>query len=261
MQTALNTLAFLWYGSVAALVGVGWLAREQRYLIPESGIGYWLGILGGSMMLLMLVYPMRKKRPNWRLVGSVKFWFRLHMFFGIFGPVLVVFHSGYQLGSLNSRVALFSMLIVAASGLVGRYFYRHIHHGLYGSKIRFEELYQKDDSWDKMLTASRNPDPELVEKFNRLESKLTNRHTGEHRSLWFYQSTKWKLNRLRKKLCRLLDNREEKHRVIQRIDGLHSICRLGTNEVLFSYWHVLHFPLFILLVISGLIHVAVVHFY
>lgn len=261
MQTVLNTLTFFWYGSVSVLIGAGWLTRDQRYLVAESGIGYWLGILGGSMMLLMLVYPVRKMHPNWRFIGSVKSWFRLHMFFGIAGPVLVIFHSGYELGSLNSRVAFFSMLIVAASGLAGRYFYRHIHHGLYGSKIRFEELYQQDENWENLLQRSKNACPEAIEEFKQLEQKLVNHHTGENRSLWFYRSAKWKLDRLKKKLCHLLQDRQQKQNVVRRIDGLRSICSLGTREVLFSYWHLLHFPLFIMLVISGLIHVAAVHFY
>ncbi len=54
-RIALNTLTLLWYASAAVLIIGGWLVRDQRYLVAESGIGYWLGILGGSLMLLMLV--------------------------------------------------------------------------------------------------------------------------------------------------------------------------------------------------------------
>ncbi len=261
IRIALNTLTVFWYSSIALFIMAGWMVRDQRYLIPESGIGYWLGILGGSMMLLLLVYPQRKKRPSWGFTGSIKFWFRLHMFLGIFGPVLIIFHSGYQLGSLNGRVALFSMLIVASSGLVGRYLYRRSHHGLYGEKIRFEELYHQNEDWEQRLTVLKEKRPEIIDQLHDIEQKLVNRHTGENRSLWFYKSTSWKLDGIRKKLRRAADRSVDRKMLMKRLGNLQSICNLGVSEILFSYWHILHYPLFILLVLSGITHVVVVHFY
>ena len=261
LRFALNTLTLLWYGTIAALIFTGWLVRDQRYLVPEAGIGYWLGILGGLMMLLLLVYPQRKKRPGWRFAGSIKFWFRLHMFLGIFGPVLIIFHSGYQLGSLNGRVAFFCMLIVASSGLVGRYLYQRCHHGLYGEKIRYEEFYRETKDWGQQLTGLKQKRAEIAEELQKIENKLVNLHTGENRSLWFYKSTRWKLKRLRKKLNKTINRTENRKMLLDRVRSLQAICNLGVNEILFSYWHILHYPLFILLVISGFTHVAVVHIY
>ncbi len=261
LRIALNTLTLLWYGSVAALIIGGWLVRDQRYLVAESGIGYWLGILGGSMMLLMLVYPARKKRPRWRFAGSINFWFRLHMFLGILGPVLIIFHSGYKLGSLNGRVALFSMLIVAGSGLVGRYLYRRIHHGLYGKKIQFEEFFHQDEDWDHLLTEPMKMHPEIIDELHLIEQQLIVKHTGINRSLKLYLSSRWALPRLRKKLYKIFDQADDRKKIVNRVKSLQSICKLGINEILFSYWHILHYPLFLLLVISGITHVVVVHFY
>src|SRR5690606_37880958 len=68
------------------------------------------------------------------------FWFRVHMLFGVVGPVLIVLHSNFQVGSFNGRIALFTTLVVAGSGIVGRYIYAKIHHGLYGRKASLEEL-------------------------------------------------------------------------------------------------------------------------
>jgi hypothetical protein len=39
------------------------------------------------------------------------------------------------------------------------------------------------------------------------------------------------------------------------------IAELGFYERLLSLWHVLHFPLYILLVITGIVHVVAVHMY
>ena len=110
---------------VVALL-IGWLNRDQEYLVPDSGLGYWLGIAGASLMLLLLLYPLRKRMRSLRTFGSVVFWFRLHMALGLIGPTLILFHANFRLGSLNSNVAMFAMLLVAASGIVGRCLYRKI---------------------------------------------------------------------------------------------------------------------------------------
>lgn len=70
----------------------------------------------------------------------MKFWFALHMFLGIAGPALVLFHSTFRIGSLNAAIALGCMVLVAASGIVGRFIYRKIHRGLYGSRASLREL-------------------------------------------------------------------------------------------------------------------------
>ena len=244
-----------------AIIYAGWMVAEQRYLVAESGIGYWLGILGGSMMLLLLVYPVRKRKPRWKYAGSIKFWFRFHMFLGIAGPVLIILHSGYRLGSLNGRVAFFSMLIVAGSGLIGRYLYRRIHHGLYGEKIKFEELYHQQEEGLSLVESLSDKATEITEELQLLEQNLVNRHTGINRSLWFYLSMNRRVNGLHRKIRKSLNNKEDSKKLIGRLLKLKSICKLGINEILFSYWHILHLPLFIMLVVSGFTHVIVVHFY
>lgn len=261
VKKLLNSLTLLWYSSVFILIYAGWMTRDQRYIVAESGVGYWIGIIGGSMMLLLLIYPVRKRNPQWRFTGSIKFWFRLHMIFGVVGPLLIIFHSGFRLGSLNGTVAFFSMIIVALSGLVGRYLYRSIHHGLYGEKLRFEELYHNDQDWEKKLSERMKQYPELIEKLQNIEKKLDRRNSDNTRSLTFYLSMRWRLRGLRKAWKKVIVDPRERSSLIRRVWNLRSICNLGINEILFSFWHLLHFPLFILMVFSGITHVVVVHFY
>ncbi|MES0328256.1 MAG: hypothetical protein ABUK13_08715, partial [Gammaproteobacteria bacterium] len=114
--------------------------RDLNLISAESGLGYAMGIVGAILMLLLLIYPLRKRVRLISRFGSIKFWFRTHMLFGVLGPVLILFHSNFQIGSLNSTVAMLCMLTVALSGLIGRYLYGKIHHGLYGSHIEMKEL-------------------------------------------------------------------------------------------------------------------------
>ncbi|TNF91022.1 MAG: hypothetical protein EP300_01600 [Gammaproteobacteria bacterium] len=257
----LKLTSTIWYAAILLALAAGWAARDHNYLVAESGIGYWLGIIGGSLMLLLLVYPMRKRFRRWALIGSVKAWFRIHMILGLAGPLLIVFHSGFKLGSFNSSVALFCMLIVTLSGLLGRYLYERIHHGLYGRKLRFEELYSKENLPDRLLR-SRSPMAQKInQEFGLIETGLTHRHTGVNRSISFYRKMRSRIDRLRRVLGKSKLPDSDKKQIFRRLKALRSICVLGINEILFSYWHILHLPLFIMLIMSGLIHVAVVHLY
>jgi hypothetical protein len=281
----LKVTEITWYSTICLLLLAGWVSRDQRYLVAESGIGYWFGIIGGSMMLILLIYPMRKRFRRWAMVGSVKSWFRIHMILGLAGPVIIIFHSGFKLGSFNSSVAFFCMLTVALSGLVGRKLYEGIHHGLYGSKVRFEEFYSGDNLASMLLRrtgvdrrqnengelpggerrlASRRADTDdssIANEYEEIEKQLTNLHTGINRSLGFYRSMNSRIRKLRRQIDRSDLNQKAKKLIYHRLKDLRAICSLGTKEILFSYWHILHLPLFIMLILSGLVHVAAVHLY
>ena len=121
--------------TVAIIANVAMLAcwagnvRYGRFYTSGSGFGYVLGVLGGSMMLVLLLYAVRKQVGFMRDWGQLKHWFRFHMIAGVLGPVLVLFHSTFRVGSINAGVALSCMLLVVASGLAGRFLYFRILAG------------------------------------------------------------------------------------------------------------------------------------
>ncbi len=126
--------AILFYGLCAFVLWWGWQVRDQHYISAKFGVGYALGIIGTTLMALLLLYPARKRARAFRNLGPIRYWFRVHMLFGVIGPILVLFHCNFSLGSFNSETVLFCTLIVSLSGFFGRYFYARIHHGLYGTR-------------------------------------------------------------------------------------------------------------------------------
>jgi hypothetical protein len=109
---AAQQLVFLLTVAMSAVtLVVAWSRRDTGDLTAETGWGYALGIVGGLILLTLLIYPMRKRLPMLRRIGTIPYWFRLHMLMGVFGPVLIVVHSNFNLGSLNSGEALFAMLV------------------------------------------------------------------------------------------------------------------------------------------------------
>ncbi|ARN83856.1 hypothetical protein B1812_20800 [Methylocystis bryophila] len=273
--------------ALAAVVSliVGWLQSDEEYLTPKSGLGYWLGIVGGSMMLLLLVYSYRKRHPMSRLPGSTPIWFRVHMFLGIFGPVLVIYHANFRLGALNSNVAFFAMLIVALSGVIGRYIYGKIHMGVHGRKAEAREIREDLEEMRKAF------DVDLVELgssdrfFQRLDAfndeTLAARPSGAHDGLLCaMRATARSLalkNEMRssvRDLVRItaekehwsLHEQQQRAAILERrlstyITATLKALELSFYERLFAAWHVLHLPLFFVLVVTALLHVWAVHRY
>jgi hypothetical protein len=261
-------LVLLAYLLVAYVVYLGWHNRLAQPLTAESGLGYTLGIVGGTLMLLLLLYPLRKHLRVMRYLGPIKYWFRAHMLFGIVGPVCILFHSGFQLGSLNSNVALFCMLVVASSGLVGRYFYTKIHHGLYGRKATLDELVRHSALLGESLQAVIANYPAAAEHIETFEQQSRNHPAGFIASFvtlislgirtWLLYLSLWL------RAPRSLPARERR-RVLRhvgaRLESIRKIAEFHFYERLFSAWHLLHFPLFLMLIVSGIVHVIAVHMY
>ena len=88
-----------WYLLFTLALLAGWVLREADLVDPEQGLGYWLGIVGASMMALLLLYPLRKKMPILQVLGSTARWFKLHMILGLVGPLLVLYHCNFSLGA------------------------------------------------------------------------------------------------------------------------------------------------------------------
>ncbi|RMG30394.1 MAG: hypothetical protein D6721_03935 [Gammaproteobacteria bacterium] len=256
---------------VAALVR-GWQLREAFPFTAEHGIGYALGILGGSMMLLLLVYPLRKRLPRLRFLGPVPFWFRLHMLFGLLGPLCILYHAGFHLGSTNANAALFCMLTVATSGLVGRYLYTRIHLGLYGRRATAAALRKQIQTMQEQLAASSSEGAEagkeVLAALQALETRILREGMPGSRVLAFLLPPLSRYLLYRQVMALLAPvhpagtQAVEVRRLARQMSRTFlQLSQLRPFERLFSLWHLLHLPLFLLMVVSGIVHVVFVHMY
>ncbi len=260
---------------------VGWNMRGERHLTPEHGIGYWIGIVGASMMALLLLYPLRKRLKSMRMLGRIAGWFRLHMFLGVSGPVLIMFHANFKLGSLNSAMALISMLLVAFSGLVGRYFYAKIHMGLYGKKAELQTLLDDAHELKILFGAELSFAPAVHEVMQKFEQQVLVRRAGLLSSIFASMSLRRQSWRYRRQLIsqakQIIDKtgaerglswrqrrsqlRAAQYHIDLYFKAVRKAARLALFERLFGLWHVLHLPFFIVLVIAAIVHIIAVHLY
>lgn len=267
--------------AVAAIVALTWAVGRSGYYTSGSDPGYYLGLVGALMMLALLSYSLRKRFAGLRRLGAMRRWFRLHMALGILGPTLILLHARYHLGSLNAAVAFYSMLVVAGSGVVGRFIYVKIHHGLYGRQATVREM-QARLGWREGEVKTRfHFAPEIETRLRAFERDATAADRGALRRLWRFLTITWHARivhwRCRRTLNRALarhahrrawpaEKLAARRRAAQLLirgylDAVIDAAQFGTYERLFSWWHVLHVPLVYLLIVSAIIHVIAVHMY
>lgn len=269
---------------LASIVALGfgyWLASHETFT-PESGAGYWTGIAGGTALLIQLAYPLRKRASFMRRLGSAPSWFRLHMILGIIGPLLILYHCNYSLGSPNSNVALIAMLIVAVSGIVGRYFYGKVHNGLYGAHSNLQDLLEEATTLLTVIESDTGGSGGAVAvRLTRVgEDVLRPRSTvfaAIAKSLRLGATMPFTRQRILREVRDAIahnapqlnwtarDRRSHyavaKVHVHNYLDAVVKASGLAFYDRLFAMWHLLHIPLYLLLILTGIVHVIAVHLY
>jgi len=108
-------------------------------LKPGGTYGHSFGVIGSALMIVMLLYSVRKRARPLRRAGAVGAWLDFHIFCGIVGPLLVILHSSFKVQGLVA-LSFWSMIAVALSGVVGRYLYRQIPRTRTGDELTLSEV-------------------------------------------------------------------------------------------------------------------------
>ncbi|WP_053076658.1 hypothetical protein [Caenimonas sp. SL110] len=269
------------YLAIAALVLGAWGVVDMTGLKAGSDTGYWLGVAGGVMMLLLFAYPLRKRVRVMQHWGAAKWWFAVHMLLGIGGPVLILVHSTFHIGSLNAGVALYSMLIVAASGVVGRFLYLRTHRGLSGELEGLAQLHRRlglhHDSLHRMFEDAPAVERELL-AFEADALRVPGRW-GRHARA--FAVLPWRQLAARRRCMAALQlavqrrararnwnaarRRAEylsmREHVLDYLQLALRAAQFDSATRLFSLWHVLHVPFVYVMVLCALVHVVAVHAY
>ncbi len=269
------------YLLITALVLASWGFTRLGLYDSKSDTAYWLGVAGGVGMLLLLTYPMRKHWGFMRRAGPAGHWFFGHMTLGVLGPVLILLHSGFQIGSLNAGVAFYSMVIVALSGVIGRFLYLRVHRSLNGEKETLASLRDQLALDDNAATRLRFA-PAVIERCRRFERYALEQPTRGGieviRTMLVMPWVRWSAAyacraELRRRLVAVAhtegwSRRQMKTHLRQArqladtyLVGAQRVAMFAAWDRLFSWWHVAHVPFVYILAISAVVHVVAVHAY
>ena len=240
---------------------------------PKSVVQMILGIAGSVMMASgVMFYTLRKRIKALKKLGQMKYWLNFHITFCLLGPLLVTYHSAMTVKAPNSGVAFYVMLVVVASGVVGRYIYRHFQFSLSGERANLKEMSEETDQLDQKINQYFSESQKvisMIEKF--FELREGQRAGGLVRSFYTMVRLDWLERRLKQQIIRYLQhkaskitlNKSPKERLfedllIKRISLEKKASILEATTKLFSYWHKLHVPLIWILLFTFIAHVATV---
>lgn len=263
---AINVIGAPYYfASLATRARHPWRA----WLQPSGYIGQSAGIAAFLIFVFLWLYPLRKKWKALRWTGSVGQWLDVHVTTALALPLLLAIHAGWRADGVIG-LGLLAMLIVIASGLVGRYLYTRIPRARSGIELTRDEVNAQRRELIQELAAATGLTPHALEESLRGGERATTSGNPLRvlAALVADDLVRWRrVRRLRRHWAALardgaaLDSRRlrEAARLANRELKLEQQSRMleATHRV-FRYWHVAHRPFALTALVAVIIHVAVV---
>lgn len=265
--------------TIVVIIIAAWMQWDQRYFHSDSDLVYYMGLCGGIMLLTTLLYALRKRMGLMKKMGELSKWYYAHLTMGVLGPVLIIFHSSFSMKSLNSSVALISMLCIIVSGIFGRYIYTRIGYRVHGHLLAIAKTEERlatsmqeyqgaeADAINKSLTVLtmlvvNMPESlfHLPARFFALRGRAAKCYVDGIRHISVILKRRAK-DRDWDKLAYHAEFAKEKRILREHINALIKIGQLHFYERLLVGWRMFHVPLIYILVISGSVHVFAVHWY
>ncbi len=241
----------------------------HAWLRPSGYVGQTAGIIAFLIFLVLWLYPFRKKYKRLAILGTLGKWMDVHVASALALPLLLAIHASWRADGLIG-LGLMSMLVVIASGVVGRYIYTRIPRARSGVELTRDEVSAKRRELIALLSATTGLSEAVVDRTLDV-TPGGSEDASLLRILWHMLSNdllRWKRTReLRTRWAavapagRPLSSRALADAV--ELAGLEmSLAQqsqmLEATQRVFRFWHVAHRPFAITALIAVVIHVIVV---
>jgi hypothetical protein len=239
----------------------------HHWLRPSGVVGQSAGLLALAIFVFLWLYPLRKKYKRLAFTGSIARWLDVHILAAIGLPLLLAIHASWRFDGIVG-LGYFAMLVVCASGVVGRYLYVRIPRSRSGVASSREEVAVERRTLITEIAATTGLDPFVVER--TLSVSGASESDGVPRTLAHLVSddiTRWRLTRrLRRQLAVTRGATPLDKQTIERVVDLASreislaqqLRMLDATQRVFGYWHVAHRPFAVTALVAVVVHVIVV---
>jgi len=262
-----------------AVAGTALVSGLDYYLLPMEGrayselapmfaptglVGQGLGIVGTAMVSVGVVgYSARKRARFLAKAGALKYWLQVHIFLCTLGPFLILLHTTFKFGGLVS-IAFWSMAVVVASGIFGRYVYVRIPKTVNGRFLSVDAVADRVRDLTRDIATGTGLGLEDIESLldagaatvgpSGLAGALTHALREDFRQ-------RRELRGLRKFLHHRRVPTDLQGRVLTLAEELRRLRRqallLQPFQRMFRYWHVVHLPLATVMFLILGVHVTV----
>jgi hypothetical protein len=235
-------------------------------LKPAGFWGHGLGVVGSAMVLLLLLYSVRKRGLLGIRFGRLRRWLDIHIFFGVMGPLLITLHTAMKFHGIVS-ISYFSMLAVAISGVFGRYVYMQIPRDARGHALGLAKAGERLAEIQRELVETYEVSPQTASVISEFVKADGSTGGSKIRALMSSirqdVTLKARARNLRRRLSR--GSNREPGPVIDELVHLareslllqRRIAFLDATSELFHHWHVFHKPFAYIMLFIMVVHVGV----
>jgi hypothetical protein len=239
------------------------------WLRPSGYVGQSAGIVALAIFAFLWLYPLRKRLKSLTFLGSVGRWLDVHVTVALAMPLLLAIHAAWRFDGVIG-LGYDAILLVCASGVIGRYLYTRIPRTRSGVELSLEQVSAQRRALILEIAATTGLASEVVER--TLGDDASRRSGGSALRILLDLLTndlrRWRRTReLRRRWRQVTGGRRQ-------LDGraLNDVVRLADREIaleqqsrmlaathrVFRYWHVAHRPVAITALLAVIIHVTIV---
>lgn len=229
---------------------------HERYdwFKPSGIMGQGIGILGTFMIAFGVgIYIARKRYGFLGNYIRLKYLLEFHIFLCTLGPILILFHTTFKFGGIVS-IAFWSMVAVVLSGVAGRFIYIQIPRSIEGRALSIGEIQRRRGEIENLIKANSAIGDEII-------GLMASAGEDQRWGIKTYFRNRSKLGQIGKKLRGSGLSSPEQRRILDMVGEEMSLAskigRLQQMQKLFGYWHVVHMPFAIIMLVIVLIHVGV----
>lgn len=252
------------YSILSALHRSGLMTSVPVLHRPSRGIWLPLGWIGAAMMCTLMLYSLRKRVHLMNRLGPLRVWLLVHIFFGLMGPTLIVFHTTFKLNGIVAT-CFWAMIVTMCFGILGRYIYIQIPRSINGTELKSGDIDSMVETLDKDL-GELLPDAKLSGLMEKVIAPGTDAASmNPLKALFFYiRNDLSNMSRIMDLHAKLKSEynlpagvRAEVISVFRKKAALvRKRSFLKTSQALLNYWHVIHIPLALLMFLIMFLHIA-----
>ncbi len=234
------------------------------FLKPSGTVGQTAGILAFLIFAFLWLYPLRKKWRFLAFTGAIGRWLDVHVTVALGLPLLLTIHAAWRADGVIG-LGFVAMLVVCASGVIGRYLYVRIPRARSGVELTRDEVATERDTLLDAIAAAVGEPKDVVARTIAPEERAAAttvlgvierlllddlRRVGRVRALTSQWASKPGVDRRAIARAVKLASRE-----MALVDQSHM---LDATQRVFRYWHIAHMPFALTALLAVTIHVVVV---
>ena len=254
------------------LLPIGERVRSPLHplLKPSGTVGQAAGLVALAIFGFLWLYPLRKKVRWLAFTGSVGRWMDVHIVLALALPLLLAIHAAWRFGGVVG-LGFWAMMIVCASGIVGRYLYVRIPRSRNGAELSLEEVAGQRRALVQRIVDTTGLELTQVQAMLEVGSPAREPSTGAIRAFRAMVVNDLNRRRMRRRIAQRWRTHGARVAALDR-DTLDEVVDCAAREValaqqvallqwthrIFRWWHVAHRPVALTALIAVIIHVVVV---